>query len=89
VERTAVLPVTEPALIAQIHRDADVLTEEYTYTDEKDGAAPQAIARIQYRSSQKYDQRLAERIEALDFGHTKREESDSEPVAARADGIPS
>lgn len=89
VKRTAVLPVTEPALIAQIHRDTDVLTEEYTYTEEEDGTAPQAIARIQYRSSEKHDQRLTERIEALDFGHTAREESDTEPVVARADGATS
>ncbi|MFO8233409.1 MAG: GTPase HflX [Longimonas sp.] len=69
VERTAVLPVTEPALIARIHREAEVLHEEYTYTDAQKDAKPQAIARIQYRASEKHGQRIAELIEALDFGH--------------------
>ena len=71
VERTAVLPVTEPALIARIHRETDVLNEEYTYTEAKNGASPQAVARIRYQSSEKQDQRLADRIDALDFGRVR------------------
>ena len=72
VERTAVVPVTEPELIAQIHRLATVINEEYVYTDhagQGDGAnGPQAVAQIHYQAPPHQDRRIASMIDALDYG---------------------
>ena len=75
VERTAVVPVTEPELIAQIHRLATVINEEYVYTDhasQGDGVnAPQAVARMHYQASKHQDRRIVSMIDALDHGRLK------------------
>lgn len=70
VERTVIIPVTEPALIARVHRVTEVLNEEYVYTDESSNGVqkPQAVAHITYRASDKQDQRLVEMVDALEFG---------------------
>jgi GTP-binding protein HflX len=66
VEREVLIPVTEPALIARIHRLADVLEETYGYALDAEAdaggdgeARPRAVARLRFRLAQRHARRLA------------------------------
>jgi len=55
VERIAYVPMTEAKLINHIYEVADVLTEDYMYArNGDDDAPPRAVARLRFRSAQKF-----------------------------------
>ena len=64
VERVAYVPVTEPKAISSIHQLADVVAEEYMYArNGENGAAPQAVARMQFRVSKRDEGRIGQILE--------------------------
>jgi GTP-binding protein HflX len=74
-ERVACIPVTEPKLIARIHRLADVTAEDYLYARNGDDTAdPQPVARLQYRIAQRHDQRLGDALKPFAELHPIPEE---------------
>ena len=84
VERVAYIPVSEPEVIAQVHRLGDVIEESYEYAEnggleslngEVEGA--QAVARIHFRAAPRNDARLQE---ALDPRGALRPAETEEPV---------
>jgi len=72
VERVAYIPVSEPEVIAQVHRLGDVIEESYEY-DENGGPdslngeveEAQAVARIHFRAAPRNDARLREALDPL------------------------
>jgi GTP-binding protein HflX len=75
VERVAYVPVTAPKAISNIHRLADVVAEDYMYAKNgTNGAAPQAVARMQFRVAKKHDQRIGRMLE--DFAELEPLEQD-------------
>ena len=53
VERVAYLPVTEAKTISYIHEVADVLSEDYLYAQNGEDKAPQAVARLRFRTPER------------------------------------
>ena len=63
IERIAYVPMTEAGAISQIHRVADVLSEDYMYACNGDeNAAPQAVARLRFRAARKHVQDLSQML---------------------------
>jgi GTP-binding protein HflX len=63
IERIAYVPMTEAGAISQIHRVADVLSEDYMYARNGDeNAAPQAVARLRFRAARKHVQDLSQML---------------------------
>ena len=72
VERVAYIPVSEPEVIAQVHRLGDVIEENYEYAenggpDSLNGEVEeaQAVARIHFRAAPRNDARLREALDPL------------------------
>jgi len=63
VERVTYVPVSEPKAIAQIHRLADVVSEDYMYAENGEEEGPQAVARMRFRAAPRNDARLRQTIE--------------------------
>jgi GTP-binding protein HflX len=63
IERIAYVPMTEAGAISQIHRVADVLSEDYMYARNGDeNEAPQAVARLRFRAARKHVKDLSEML---------------------------
>lgn len=59
VERIAYLPVSEAKTIAQIHRVADVVSEDYMYALNGEPAdKPMAVARLHFRCARRFERDL-------------------------------
>jgi GTP-binding protein HflX len=79
VERVVYVPVTEPKAISNIHRLADVVSEDYMYArNGNNGAAPQAVARMKFRVAKKNDQRIGRMVE--DFSELRPVKNGQTPV---------
>lgn len=79
VERVVYVPVTEPKAISNIHRLADVVSEDYMYArNGTNGAAPQAVARMKFRVAKKNDQRIGRMVE--DFSELRPVKNGQTPV---------
>jgi len=79
VERVVYVPVTEPKAISNIHRLADVVSEDYMYArNGTNGAAPQAVARMKFRVAKKNDQRIGRMVE--DFSELRPVENNQPSV---------
>ena len=84
VERVAYIPVSEPEVIAQVHRLGDVIEEEYEYAENGsmnalngEAEEAQAVARIHFRAAPRNDARLRE---ALDSFGALRPAEEERPV---------
>lgn len=64
VERVAYIPVSEPEAVAQVHRLADVVSEDYMYAENGEAEDAQALARIHFRAAPRNEARLREALES-------------------------
>lgn len=70
VEQVAYLPVTESKAIAHLHEVADILSEEYLYAHNGEGAdRPQAVAKVRFRAARRHLRDLTTMLERYQGYH--------------------